>query len=75
MKRHRADLVSLIFGMAFLMIAGWWALARRVDVNLPAAGWLAAVALIILGAVGLVCAVRGPKDEENEAEPPHGTPR
>ncbi len=43
MKRHRTDLVSLIFGLVFLVIAGEWLLAGRLNVDLPAVGWLAAV--------------------------------
>jgi uncharacterized membrane protein HdeD (DUF308 family) len=69
MKRHRSDLVSLIFGLVFVLIAGWWVAARRLDVDLPALGWLAAAALIAVGAVGLVGAVRGPRDEDSEAQP------
>lgn len=72
MKKHRADLVSLVFGLVFLLIAVWWAVARRLDVNLPALGWLAAVALIVVGAAGLVGAVRGPREERTPAD---GQPR
>jgi hypothetical protein len=71
MKRHRTDLVSLIFGLVFLVIAGEWLLAGRMDVDLPALGWLAALVLIVLGVVGLVGAVRSPRDEETPAESDH----
>jgi hypothetical protein len=64
MKKHRTDLVSLIFGLVFLVIAGEWLLAGRLNVDLPALGWLAAMALIVVGVVGLVGAVRGPRDDE-----------
>ena len=59
MKPHRLDTVSLVFGAVFLLIAGWWLIGRTVDVRLPRLGWLVALGLIVLGAVGLVGAVRG----------------
>ena len=69
MKPHRADLVSLVFGLIFVLIAVRQAIAGWLDVDLPALGWLAAFALLILGAAGLVGAVRGGKNDEEHAEP------
>jgi hypothetical protein len=72
MNRHRADLVSLVFGVVFVLIAARQVLAGWLDVKLPAVGWLAAAALITLGAVGLVGAVRGGREDEPAAAPAEG---
>jgi hypothetical protein len=56
MRPHRTDGVS--FGLIFLLIAGWWAVSRVVDIHLPAFGWLAAGALILFGVIGLMGAIR-----------------
>jgi hypothetical protein len=59
MKRHRTDTVSLIFGLIFLIIVGWWLLGRTVNVGLPALAWMVAVGLLTLGVLGLVGVLRG----------------
>jgi hypothetical protein len=58
MNRHRTDTVSLAFGAVFLLIAGWWAIGRTVDIWLPTFGWVLALGLIAAGAVGLIGALR-----------------
>lgn len=58
MKPHRTDGVSLSFGLIFLAIVLWWAMAQVVDIGLPALGWLAAGALILFGVIGLLGAIR-----------------
>jgi len=72
MKPHRADLVSLIFGVVFVLIAIRQAIVGWLDVDIPALGWLAAFALLTLGAVGLVGAVRGGREDDEHAEPERG---
>jgi hypothetical protein len=57
MKSHRTDGVSLTFGVFFLALAVWYALARMVDLDLPAMGWSVAGALFLLGLLGLVGAL------------------
>jgi len=61
MKRHNTDVVSLVFGVLFIAIAGWWLLRRYIDVNwnVPNLGWIAAGALILLGLLGVVASLRG----------------
>jgi hypothetical protein len=59
MKRHRTDVVSLVFGLIFLGIVGWWSLGRGLDFQLPAVGWVIALALLVVGAFGLFGALRG----------------
>lgn len=63
MKPHRTDGVSLTFALLFLAIAGWWFIAQLFDLPLPAVGWFVAGALIFLGALGLIGALRSGKGE------------
>ena len=58
MRPHRTDAVSLTFGLLFLGIALWWAVAQLWTVRLPAGGWLVAGALILFGVIGLNGAIR-----------------
>jgi hypothetical protein len=54
MNRHALDALSLVFGLVFLAVVAGWLVTRWVDIDLPAAGWLVASALVLLGALGLV---------------------
>ena len=58
MNRHELDAVSLATGVVFLGFAAWWVLGRVVDLHAPSAGWFAAGALLLLGLLGLVGALR-----------------
>jgi hypothetical protein len=64
MRPHRTDGISLSFGLLFLLVAVWWAIAQVVNVNLPAAGWLVAGGLIMFGALGLLGAIRSGRRTE-----------
>jgi len=64
MKRHSTDLVSVIFGVIFLAIAGWWLLGRYVHLNVPHGGWVLAGALILIGLLGVVGSLRGDRTRE-----------
>jgi hypothetical protein len=61
---HRTDLLSLFFGLLFLVVVLWWAAAHYLDWNiawdldLPNAGWLLAGGLILLGVLGIVASLR-----------------
>jgi hypothetical protein len=59
MKRHPTDTVSLVFGLLFAAVVGFWALHAVTDSTprLPAA-WIGAIALLIIGVVGLVGSLR-----------------
>jgi hypothetical protein len=78
MKRHRADLVSLFFGLFFAAVAGWWALSTylklRLDWNVPNLGWIAAGALILIGLLGVVASLRGDRREPSSSEPAYRVP-
>ena len=60
MKQHRADGVSLVFGLIFLVIAAWWTIGSLVDIdlNIPNVGWVVAFGLIAIGLVGVVGSLR-----------------
>ena len=59
MNRHDTDVVSLVFGIVFAAFVGWWLLLRWVVVTAPGPGWFVAVALLALGAAGLVVNIGG----------------
>lgn len=58
MQRHSLDILSLIFGLIFLVAVGLWLVTGLVDITLPSAGWLFAGALIVSGLVGVVVSLR-----------------
>ena len=58
MKAHRLDVVSLVFGLIFLVIMGTWLSGTYLDVGLPNLGWLLALALIGLGLLGVLTNLR-----------------
>jgi type IV secretory pathway VirB2 component (pilin) len=62
MSSRRVDSPALIFGVVFVVIAGWWLLDRLVDWHLAYAGWIVAGALILLGAAGIARAFRSPRE-------------
>ncbi|MET7805904.1 hypothetical protein [Micromonospora chersina] len=66
MKAHRTDVVSFAFGLAFLGLAAWWLLARILGLALPPVGWFLAGALILIGLLGLVGAMRSGRHPEPE---------
>jgi hypothetical protein len=57
-KAHRTDLLSLAFGLVFLALSAWWLLAQLLGLALPPVGWFLAGALILIGVLGLVGALR-----------------
>jgi hypothetical protein len=69
MRPHRTDGVSLSFGLLFLLVALWWAVAQVADVRLPEPGWLIAGALILFGAIGLLGAIRSGRRAEVTEDP------
>lgn len=62
MKRHSLDVLSLVFGTLFLAAAGAFA-SDSFDVSLLRFEWLAAIALLALGAT-LLLSVRRPNDHD-----------
>jgi hypothetical protein len=83
MKRHTTDLVSLVFGIAFVGIAAWWLVSLYFNLSVPHLGWFAAGGLILFGLFGVVASLRGgeraappdePAEREEETEPAHTPP-
>ncbi len=74
MKRHSTDVVSLVFGLLFVALAGWWAVAYyfdwTVNWNVPNFGWIAAGVLIVVGLFGVVASLRRDRPELAAAEGP-----
>ena len=70
MKRHRTDAFSLVSGLIFILVAVWWTLGRTVEVGLGPLAWAIALALIVLGGVGLLGVLRGrePASRDTDAE-------
>ena len=58
MNRHGTDGVSLAFGLVFAAVVGWWLLVRLVSLQASVAGWVAAVVLLALGALGVLSTLR-----------------
>ncbi|MGH3712002.1 MAG: hypothetical protein ACRDT4_00835 [Micromonosporaceae bacterium] len=60
MRAHRTDTGSLIFGLLFLGVAGWWLLAQITDlaIGLDGLGWMIAGALVVVGVLGVLGALR-----------------
>lgn len=70
MRAHRTDFVSLAFALVFGVFVTWWAIAKIVDVELPAAGWFVAGGLILFGLLGLLGALRSARPEPGPALDP-----
>ncbi len=54
MNRHDTDPVSLVSGLVFAALVGWWLVLRWMSVASPGPGWYVAVALLVLGALGIL---------------------
>jgi len=65
MNRHRTDATSLVFGVIFLLVAAWGLLGHTVHIGLGTLAWAVAVALILLGGLGLLGALRGRDADQN----------
>lgn len=74
MKPHRTDGVSLTFALIFMALVLWWLLAQLFDLPLPAVGWFVAGALILIGALGLLGALRSGRGEQATPPPPAEEP-
>ncbi|MCI0689127.1 MAG: hypothetical protein L0Y54_18130 [Sporichthyaceae bacterium] len=53
MKRHSADLISLIAGVIFVLVGTSYLLTDKLDFNTGGSQWLLPLALIGLGIAGL----------------------
>jgi hypothetical protein len=74
MKRHSTDLMSLVFGVIFLGVAGWWLVGQYVTVDVPHLGWITAAVLIVLGILGLAGSLRGERPAATPVTAPTSGP-
>ena len=73
MRRHDLDMVSLITGVVFALVAAVHLVGAASDDSLDPR-WLVPVLLIGLGAAGLAGALRSSRPEEPATEPAARTP-
>jgi hypothetical protein len=77
-QRRRTDVVSLVFGLLFLCVAGSWAmdhflnLSWRLDWDLPHAGWILAGSLILVGILGILASLRQERVDAAPTVPDQG---
>ena len=69
MRRHEIDAVSVFAGLLFLVVAGVHIVARATDTDLNLR-WMVPAVLVVLGALGLLSAVRSPRPERVVAGSP-----
>lgn len=60
-SERRTDGTAVVFGVIFLIIAGWWFADRVNPISVPGAGWIVALGLIGVGVAGVVSALRNPR--------------
>jgi hypothetical protein len=70
MKRHSLDVLSLVFGLIFLLVAGSWIVRQSLHVQLPGPGWYIAGALIVAGVFGIISTLRGSLSKAQADQPP-----
>ncbi len=68
MKRHETDLTSLASGLIFLGIAAWWVVHRLLLEELRAV-WVVAIALMVVGTIGLIAGVRSGMSGDKHRSP------
>lgn len=57
MNRHETDVLSLVFGLAFLVVAATWVVAKVVDISWFSIGWLFAGGMVLIGLLGIFSAI------------------
>jgi hypothetical protein len=68
-RRHDIDAVSVVAGLLFLVVAGVHIAARSTDTDLNLR-WMVPAVLVLLGALGLLSAVRSPRSDRFVADEP-----
>jgi hypothetical protein len=65
-RRHELDVVSLVSGLVFAMVALLWPLWRLDVLDSNSLSWLPALALVLIGLIGVALSImrsRRPVDE------------
>jgi hypothetical protein len=58
MNRHEIDLVSLVFGVALLVVFLTWLVAKTIEISWLSVGWVFAGGLVLMGLLGVYSALR-----------------
>jgi hydrogenase/urease accessory protein HupE len=66
MSRRRPDVAALAFGLVFVAAAVWWVLNHSFALDLPSVGWIIALVLIAVGALGILSVVRGDRGRDRD---------
>lgn len=66
MSRRRPDIAALAFGAIFVAAAVWWVLNHSFALDLPSLGWIVALVLIAIGALGIVSVLRGDRRRDRD---------
>ena len=57
MRRHELDVVSLVFGLVFGMVALLWPLWKLDVLDDNSLSWLPALALVVIGLLGVTLSI------------------
>jgi len=71
-KRHRADIAALLFGLAFVIYSGTFIASELSDTDIEAA-WISAITFVTLGVVALTATLL--RSKEASAELAEGAPQ
>lgn len=66
MSRRRPDIAALAFGAIFVAAALWWVLNHSFALDLPSLGWIVALVLIAVGALGIISVLRGDRRRDRD---------
>ena len=66
MSRRRPDIAALAFGAIFVAAAVWWVLNHSFALDLPSLGWIVALVLIAVGALGIISVLRGDRRRDRD---------
>jgi hypothetical protein len=70
-RRHELDVVSLVFGLFFAMVAILWPLWQLDVLDNRSLSWMPAVALVVIGLIGVTLSImrsRTPAEQMHDTE-------
>jgi hypothetical protein len=69
-RRHELDVVSLVFGLLFAMVALLWPLWRLDVLDDSSLSWLPALALVVIGVLGVTLSIMRSRRQAEELRQP-----
>lgn len=72
MRRHELDVVSLVFGLVFAMVALLWPLWRLDLLDEGSLSWIPAVALVVIGLLGVTLSIMRSRQSAEQFEHTEG---